>query len=360
MSRKANPALIGAFVLAAVALGVVALVIFGGGKFFEQRLKFVLYFQGSIKGLNIGSPVTFKGIKIGEVTDIVVSIDRKDVTIQTPVFMEIEAKRIQMAGGGAMQFERTGAGAKLLVERGLRAQLQVQSFVTGQLAVDLDFYPGTPIRLTGLTKQPMEMPTIESSMDKLLRSVENLPLDDIVKGIQRTIAGINRVVEAPETMEIVRNTAKLTKNADQKVTALSASLDDTLRDTRKLVQNVDGQVDPLSTTVKDAVTKTEVNLSATLADLRKLTGNLDARVGPVTDDLTKALRGAQEAFAKAQVALAGVNDLVEPGSPAAYNLNTTLESITRAADAIRLLSNYLAQNPNALVFGRGQSGGNTR
>ncbi len=360
MARKANPALIGAFVLGAMALAVAGLVIFGGGKFFQASQKWVLYFDGSIKGLNIGSPVTFRGVKVGAVTDIVVTVDRKDVTIRTPVFVEIEANRIHEAGGGPIKFQPGAPAAKLLMERGLRAQLQVQSFVTGQLAIDLDFYPGTPITLAGLTKDYPEIPTIPSSMEKLARSIENLPLDDLAKGLQRAIAGIEQLVNAPETREILRDSAKLVKNADQKVATLSASLDDTLRDARKLVQNVDGRVGPLSSTVQEAVAKTETNLSAALADVRKLAGNVDGRVGPVADDLEKTLRGAQEVFAKAQVALAGVNDLVEPGSPASYNLNATLESVARAADSIRQLTNYLAQNPNALVFGRGRPGENTR
>jgi paraquat-inducible protein B len=194
----------------------------------------------------------------------------------------------------------------------------------------------------------------------LAKTIENLPIGELVNDIRGAAQGVERIVNAPEIKEILRDGAKLVKNTDQKITTVSASLDDTLRDVRKLVQNVDGRVGPLTSTIQEAVAKTETNLSATLTDARKLVQNVDARVGPVADDLEKALRGAQELFAKAQVTLAGLNDLVEPGSPTAYNLNTTLESVSRAADSIRQLTNYLAQNPNALVFGRGRPGENSR
>jgi paraquat-inducible protein B len=361
MSRKANPALIGAFVLAAIALGVVALIIFGGGKFFVQTQKAVLYFtEASIKGLAKGSPVTFRGVKIGQVVDVKVVINPADMSMHRPILIEIEADRISTPSGRHIRFEKGAPGLQLLVERGLRAQLVIQSFVTGQLAVDLDFFPNTPVRLVEVATDYPQLPTVPSSMDKLLHTVENLPIGELVNDMRGAVKGIERVVNDPDVKEILREGAKLVKNTDQKLTMVSASLEDTLRDARKLVQNVDGKVGPLATTIQEAVTKTEANLGETLTDARKLVRDVDARVGPVADDLEKALREAQEVFAKAKVALAGVEVLLEPGSPTAYNLNATLESVTRAADSIRQLTNYLAQNPNALVFGRGRPGENSR
>jgi paraquat-inducible protein B len=281
------------------------------------------------------------------------------MSIRTPVVIEIEANRITSETGAPLRFQKGAPGLKRLVEQGLRAELTIQSFVTGQLAVDLTFRPDTPVRLVAspaMYADYPELPTVPSSMEQLAKTIENLPLGELVHDLRQAVQGIERLVSAPEIKEILRDGAKLVKN----VTTLSASLDDTLRDTGKLVNNVDGKLGPLTSTVQEAVAKTETNLTAALADVRKLAGNLDGRVGPVADDLEKTLRAAQEVFAKAQVALAGVNDLVEPGSPASYNLNSTLESIARAADSIRQLTNYLTQNPNALVFGRGRPADNTR
>ena len=77
MGRRANPTVIGAFIIGAVALIVIGLLVLGRGQFFSDTQTFVLYFDGSIKGLNIGAPVDFQGVRIGSVTDIHVIYDSK-------------------------------------------------------------------------------------------------------------------------------------------------------------------------------------------------------------------------------------------------------------------------------------------
>ena len=110
MARKANPALIGAFVLGAIVLAVVGLIVFGGGKFFTQEQVIVAYFYESVKGLSIGSPVTFNGMKVGAVTDIKVVVDPKEMKIRTPVFFEMEAHRFTEASGGEIKFRKGAPG----------------------------------------------------------------------------------------------------------------------------------------------------------------------------------------------------------------------------------------------------------
>src|SRR5262249_41909234 len=179
MARKANPALIGAFVVGAIVLAVVALVLFGGGKFFRDTQTLVAYFDGSLKGIAIGAPVTFNGVKVGSVTDVKVVVDERDGTIRTPVFFEVDANRFESVSGSTIKFRKSIPKLKELTERGLRAQLELQSLVTGQLEVALNFYPGSPLRLTGLSKDHPEMPTIQSGLDKLSRTLENLPIDQL-------------------------------------------------------------------------------------------------------------------------------------------------------------------------------------
>jgi paraquat-inducible protein B len=70
MGRRSNPTLIGAFIVGAVALIVIGLLVFGRGQLFTEKRTYVLYFDGSVKGLNVGAPVDFQGVKIGSVTDI--------------------------------------------------------------------------------------------------------------------------------------------------------------------------------------------------------------------------------------------------------------------------------------------------
>src|SRR5207245_6396578 len=144
MARKTNPALIGAFVVGAVVLAVAAVVVFGGGNFLRQTQPIVAYFDGSLKGIAIGAPVTFNGVKVGSVTDFKVVVDAKASTIRTPVFFEIDADRLQEASGVAIKFQKGAPGLKILVERGLRAQLDGHSRVTGRVAAGLTIPADTP------------------------------------------------------------------------------------------------------------------------------------------------------------------------------------------------------------------------
>ena len=94
MSKKANPALIGGFVVGAAVLAVAGIAFFGGGKLFAEQLTFVSYFEGSLKGLQVGAPVTFRGVRIGAVSDIVVRYNSDDQSVRIVVYFQIERDRI--------------------------------------------------------------------------------------------------------------------------------------------------------------------------------------------------------------------------------------------------------------------------
>ena len=79
MSKQANKTLIGGFVVGAIVLVTAGILIFGSGNFFSERPVFVMFFEGSVSGLNVGAPVTFRGVKIGTVKEISLFFDRKDM-----------------------------------------------------------------------------------------------------------------------------------------------------------------------------------------------------------------------------------------------------------------------------------------
>lgn len=88
-----------------------------------------------------------------------------------------------------------------LIHRGLRARLELESLVTGKLGVTLNFYPGTSIRLTGLSKDYPEVPTIPSSFEQLTRRLENLPLETLVAQTTQTMRSVEALATAPEVRE---------------------------------------------------------------------------------------------------------------------------------------------------------------
>ncbi|MGH6920998.1 MAG: MlaD family protein, partial [Geminicoccaceae bacterium] len=174
MSKQASPTLIGAFVVGAIALVVLGLLVFGSGRFFADRLTWVTYFPGSVKGLRVGAPVNFRGVRIGEVTRIQVLFDEKDGSMLIPVVMEVVAGQVTVIDQiDGQRGEATGI--EDLIARGLRAQLQTDSLVTGLLSVDLDVYPDMPVERVridgaGFSDYP-EVPAIPSRMEELEQSL---------------------------------------------------------------------------------------------------------------------------------------------------------------------------------------------
>src|SRR5713226_10746088 len=98
MARQPKKAVIGAFVVGAVALAVVAIVVFGSGRFFQKRFTFVMFFSGSITGLSVGSPVEFRGVRVGQVTKIAAVFDPQALSIAIPVYIEIDPKSLIVLG----------------------------------------------------------------------------------------------------------------------------------------------------------------------------------------------------------------------------------------------------------------------
>ena len=178
MSKPISKSLIGAFVVGAVALLLVGVAIFGSGRFFVTRPQVVMFFQGSVKGLSVGAPVMFRGVPIGNVTDIELVSNVKEHTTLIPVFADFDPNRFRLAGAKRGEFSPLSQ-LKSQIDAGLRAQLELQSFVTGQLMINVDYYPDTPVVLVGAEPGVPEIPTIPSAMQRLTKKIEDLPIEEI-------------------------------------------------------------------------------------------------------------------------------------------------------------------------------------
>ena len=263
MKKETNKTMIGVFVVGAAVLLVVAVLVLGGGRFLTPKNKWVLYFPGSVKGLQIGAPVMFRGVRIGSVTNIRLMYDPKDLTIQIPVTIETEPHRMVAIGENAdsmLEESDPQEFKRRLIERGLRASLELQSLVTGQYMVNFDFRPDTPIRLVNIDNTYPELPTIRSGIDELQAKIEKLPLDELVGKLTAAIAGIERKVNSPVM--------------DESITTLNEAL----KGIRDMIQKIDRRIESLTNGIQE-----------TVADYGKLARNLDGRVGPLAANLDATL-----------------------------------------------------------------------
>ncbi len=126
---------------AASSLGLGAIVLFGNLNLFNPSIRAAIVFQDSIAGLSVGAPVTFRGVRVGAVERISIEFDPKTGVAYIPVTVALEPGRALITERHGRQHRRAW---RSLITHGLRAELNVQSFVTGQSQIDLDFDPASP------------------------------------------------------------------------------------------------------------------------------------------------------------------------------------------------------------------------
>ncbi|MGB6380923.1 MAG: MlaD family protein [Syntrophobacteria bacterium] len=177
-------------------------------KAYVDRKPWLLYFDGSVRGLAVGAPVELQGIQIGEVTDITLEFDQKKMAFRIPVLIELEPERIKFIGRErALSTAERKRGMDILVARGLRAQLKTGSLLTGQLLIGLDFHSeAAPAKINWDGRYP-ELPTIPTPMEEITSGVtrivekfDKIPLEQIGKDLQQTMANLSKTTANLQTL----------------------------------------------------------------------------------------------------------------------------------------------------------------
>ncbi|HYS79609.1 MAG TPA: MlaD family protein [Anaeromyxobacteraceae bacterium] len=331
MARQASKTLIGGFVVGAVALAVVAVTVLGSGKFFQNRQTFVMFFSGSITGLSVGSPVEFRGVKIGEVTKISAVFDPKDLSITIPVYIDFDPKSLivakgdQESMGGVRDLSHGNRFVHPLLDKGLKAQLEIQSLLTSQLYISVDFHPEMPTKLVGLDTRYPEIPTIPSLREQILATLQKLP-DKIISATE----GIEQLVRSPAAQETMRDLAV------------------TIRDLDAFIREVRAEVKPLAASVKassDAARRTFTQAERTLS----------LKEGPSAEMAASIVDTAKKAGAsldQMRSTLGSYERLASQNANVGYDLTRTLGELDAAARAVRSLADYFELHPEAVLKGR--------
>lgn len=331
MKTKVSPAVVGLFVLGAFVLGLVALFSFGGINFFSKPERFVVYFDESIHGLDLGSPVKLRGVRVGRVVDI--GLRYIPATGDSVVAVSCELNRNLIADDKGGMIDVTEAG-KLqgLVDRGMRAQLGVIGYATGLLYVELDFldpkdYPAAP--RADLVSKYVEMPAIPSKSAELLRS-----LDEILTNIK----GVDLAALSREVHGLIADTRK-------KINAM---------DTGALV----AEWTKAGAAVRGLAEAPEVKQA--LASFASATVTLDgvlaeyAKNGPKGADMAATLAEVQKTVATFNSTASTVQKFVNAQQGLGDDASQALVRLGEAAAAVRELADFLERNPSALLSGRKQ------
>ena len=332
MSKKANTAMIGAFVIGAILLVVVGILAFGSGALFRSTDKFVLYFDGDLKGLTVGAPVLFRGVPVGEVRSIKVFYKSGTSDFVTPVVIETQHERFHEikddSGEYAENIDRDEIDR--LIRDGLRGQLTLQSLVTGQLAISLSMLPDTPAKLRGKGKM-MEIPTVPSGFERLAQALDKLDLGKLVDNVNRAMNALEEMI------------------AEGALENLIADIDKAAVEVGSLAHELRGHA---------KVATDEFQMTAQSA--RGLMGTVENQVDPVANEAIQTLEEIQQAMAQAEKTLVTIDELAaDYTEESAFNFQLTiaLEEFSATMRSVRALTDMLQQQPDALLRGR-TSGGN--
>lgn len=270
---------------------------------FTRRVPFLVHFDGSVRGLHPGSAVEFRGIRIGEVTDIRLDVDPVTGAARIPVTLDLEPERFDAPGDGSA--EAAYVGMKTLVDKGLRAQLRTGNLLTGELIVALDYFPDAPQATLQMGGAYPELPSRPNVLDTATRTATDL---------------MEELARAPiaETVTELRDTI-------QKAGALLGGPE---------------------------VGQSLASLSRSLAELEKVTATLGTEGAPAIRALRQVAESTTALVNQAEKTLNTTDSVVATTKPVAHDLQALVRELTSTARSIRGLTDYLERHPEALIRGK--------
>jgi paraquat-inducible protein B len=334
MSRRADPKLVGGFVLGAVGLVIVLLLLFGRGNLFDGSRTVLAYFPGSVQGLRVGAPVAFEGVAIGQVSEISLTYDQTNQSVRIPVLMQLDTDRVTvLRADGSGEDELEG-----LIGRGLRAQLQLQSVVTGQLFVELAMQPGTPLTRQADQSRYLEIPTLPSDIQQLVQSLEAMR-----KSVPELISRANVLVTRMEG---------LLSPANEK--AVSAALSDLQTFVGALAASK-GNVETTLARVAEIATAAD----ATARSLQQSVAEVEEIIGANKDRVTTLLADIDRATTSAMRMADQVNNMVAENRPdireftsdTLYRIAGAVTDIQRLVDQLTRLTQTFQEDPSGFLAG---------
>lgn len=319
MSTKNNLSFtIGIFIVGAILLVFIALLFFSGGRLFADKERVIMHFEGSVQGLQIGAPVKLKGVVLGEVVDIQLNFQKDNKTVITAVTADLVMKRINSMGANV-----NGEFLQDAVARGLRAQLNFQSLLTGLLYVELDFYPDSSARLQQIQQNIPEIPTIATSFEEITKSIQELDLKELVDNLNSLTDQLGKIVGNGDVQMAITNFNSVANSIE------------------RTSDNIDKEMSLLGK-----------NINHTLKSFDQLLTELNTQVPVLTKSLNISLDELHKSLTNFDRAASSIDHTFSEDGPLIDQLNTTLEDISRSAQAFQTLTETLDQQPEALLRGK--------
>lgn len=319
--NNARLAAIGFFVICGVTLAVFTIIAFGDIHPLHHGRSADIVFSGSVSGLEVGAPVTFRGVPVGQVSAITIEYDPSSHRAYVRVQVMLQDGSMSLSGNVA---GRRASIARWVAE-GLRAQLVPTSLISGESEINLDFIPSDPKRLhPDITDQP-EISAASGAAGPVAQQLSELDLEKLTS-------------EADRTLESVRRLSELLS------TSLPPFLQSATRSSIKAGQALDA--------ARMVTIQLLARVQATLNGVNRFTATGTRQLNGRGADLHKLLLSSNRAVSAARDALSNVKEMTGNGSPARENLEETLSDLSAASASLRGATADIEQNPALLVRGR--------
>lgn len=322
MASNRSYTIIGAFLLGAIALTAVGILAFGNTGLFKQQRQAVIFFNQSVLGLTNGSRVLFRGVQVGTVRRVQLRLDPHGGA-RIAVTIEMSGNDVVMQGGKQLPSDLT---IPQMVKRGLRAQLVVYSYVTSQLAVNLDFQPDNKpnfVAPQGQLDLP-EIPAVPSEISQLKDTVAQIPWKKTLNEVNQTMGSM----------------IKLAQDLDKTVNKLGPNLDQTTQSTQQTLE-----------TVRKAVDQNNKQLQATLASVKQLSDTANNQIAKHDQQIDKLLTSAQKTTANLNQLTENLSDFTDPESGTRQDVQSTVRDLSAAASSLRRFTEKIERDPHTLLYG---------
>lgn len=363
---RAHPVAIGAFVVGAVALAIAGIFIFGAsGTLFGRKFPVVMFFDDSVNGLAVGAPVAYRGIRLGQVTQIHSVVGSPRIAVAATLERGPFLTRDNPTGSDQMR-----RAMKAAIDQGLRAQLAMQSLLTGQLYVSLVLRPDTSASLEGFEQEVLEIPTIPNILAQLEAGLQKVPLANLPKYTYDTLEGSARLLQSPELTKaleavgpLIADARTLLRQLDREVGPLITSLRGTSDTARASLVDITRRLDRLASDLQAEASRLMTSLTetsdTTRGTVKDLGGDMRKRLAQITPEIAALAAKLQEVSDRlrgtletADTTLRNADSVLVGDSPLGYQLRQALEGVAGAAQSLKTLTDYLERHPESLLTGK--------
>lgn len=326
MSRSADkvrrPIIVGLFLLAMVAL-IVALTLFvGQGRLSgNSKERFVVVYDTSIMGLNVGAPVTLRGVKIGEVADIKAKLYNNSYIVLNTVYVDIYPDTMVTAD----DVKEKDFELDKLLGMGLGVKLKSQSLLTGLLYMEVDFYHDQAPRQFSVPTPHPQLPTVPSDLEALTQDFQDMNLPELISDLRALSKNLRQLTDTEAFMNLPAEFLQAMKAFEVMAVQMGDSMTDMRNDFVGMAQGMEG----MSQAITTGFPETNANLN-------------------------RMLEGMTRTMESLQVTIDLLNDTVAPDSPLMHQLERSARDVSSSARAIKALAEMLEEQPRSLISGKAE------